>query len=195
MKKDSLDTKVTDGRKHFIRRTVNVAAVLTALVLSLLLASCGRKAPDPGAEKTIDHAISDITAEPAPSPGQPSETECPDATEPQGDEETAPPSEKPTEEQTGKPSDAPTEKPADTPAPSDAPTPTPTTEPTSTPSPKPTEKPTQNPTQKPTATPAPTEKPTPTPVKNPTVTLSKKGGFYPDTFELEISYGRDLTGT
>ena len=187
MKKDSLDTKVTDGRKHFIRRTVNVAAVLTVLVLSLLLASCGRKAPDPGAEKTVDHAISDITAEPAPSPGQPSETDGPGATEPQGDEETAPPSEKPTEEQTGKPSDAPTEKPADTPAPSDAPTPTSTPEPTSTPSPKPTEKPTQNPTQKPTATPAPTEKPTPTPVKNPTVTLSKKGGFYPDTFELEIS--------
>ena len=179
MNKNSSDTNLTERRQRFIRRTVNVAAVLTALVLSLLLASCGRKNTDPGVEKTIDHTMSDITAEPAPSPGQPSETDGPDATAPQGDDETAKPSEEPTEEPTEVLTEAPTEKQTDAPTATASPTPTPTPKPTATHSPKPTEKP--------TATPAPTEKPTPTPVKDPKVTLSKKGGFYPDTFELEIS--------
>lgn len=170
----------------------------SALLITFLLASCGKtdepettpeitsvEATEAAPGKTDDTVISGETPE-ASSPAD--ETPAGGPTDPPAtaQEETVPPSDEPEETPSPEPENTPTPEPTGTPTPE--PTATPTPKPTATPTPKPTATPTPKPTEKPTE--APTEKPTDKPIDTPTekvVVLSKKGGFYGESFNLEMA--------
>ena len=108
------------------------------------------------------------TSSPTEEPVEPTVTETPTVTLPDGATETPTPTDEPTS--------TPAEEPTNTPTPTDTPTVTPTEEVTTTPTPTdlptatPTEEITDTPTLTPTLTSTPTDEPTPTPNEDLTVT-------------------------